>query len=366
MIEGGLKKIGVEDMERVLASKVYGARFGFTDDAFVLSGGTRTGDLPTQMQVLAAYLTEPAWREVAFARIKAAGRTIHDQYESTDSGVFARDMPGLTHSGDRRWTFPSREAIADGKLSDVQAAVGPQLANGPVEVVIVGDVTVDQAIAATAATFGALPRRAEPEPAPAAQRTVAFPKGTAEPVVLTHKGRADQSIGYMAWGTSDFWADPQRARITAVLREVMKLRLTEQLRETQGATYSPDVNSQHSLVWTGWGFVAANVEVPPDKLNGFFEDTLKIAADLRATEVDADELARAKKPRIETLQRARVTNGYWLGELSGAQADARRLDSIREMIPGTEKVTPADVKRVAETWLKPENAYRVVIRPAAP
>ena len=58
------------------------------------------------------------------------------------------------------------------------------------------------------------------------------------------------------------------------------------------------------------------------------------------------------------------TNGYWLGELSGAQTDARHLDVIREIIPGTEKVTAADVKRAAEAWLKPENAYRVVVRPA--
>jgi zinc protease len=125
------------------------------------------------------------------------------------------------------------------------------------------------------------------------------------------------------------------------------------------------VNSQHSLVWTGWGYLAANVEVPPEKLAGFFADTQKIAADLRTTEIGDDELSRAKKPRIEGIQRARVTNGYWLGELSGAQADPRRLESIREIIPGTEKVTAADVKRAAQTWLKPDAAYKLVVLPAA-
>jgi len=365
IIEGGLAKIGVEDMERVLASKVYGGRFGITDDSFVLTGGTRTGDLPTQLQVLAAYLTEPGWREAALARIKAAARTIHDQYEATDNGVMARDLPGLLHSGDRRWTFPSRDEMANARLDEIKGAIMPDLATGPVEVVIVGDITVDQAIAATAATFGALPHRAEAKPVPAAERAVRFPKAGPQTVTLTHKGRADQAIGFIAWPTSDYFADPQRARDTAVLREVMKLRLTDQLREAQGATYSPDVNSQHSLVWTGWGYLAANVEVPPEKLAGFFADTQKIAAELRTTKIGDDELSRAKKPRIEGIQRARVTNGYWLGELSGAQADPRRLDSIREIIPGTEKVTAADVKRAAQTWLKPEATYKLVVLPAA-
>jgi zinc protease len=365
VIEGGLAKIDVEEMERVLASKVYGGRFSISDDAYVLSGGTRTGDLPTQLQVLAAYLTEPGWREAALARIKAAARTLHDQYEATDNGVLARDLAGLLHSGDKRWTFPSREEMANAKLEEIKAAIMPDLSSGPVEVVIVGDVTVEQAIADTAATFGALPRRPDAEPAPASKRTVPFPKATPQTLTLTHKGRADQAIGFIAWPTTDYFADPQRARDTAVLREVMKLRLTDQLREAQGATYSPDVNSQHSLVWSGWGYIAANVEVPPEKLAGFFADTQKIAADLQAKPIGADELERAKKPRIEGIQRARVTNGYWLGELSGAQADPRRLDVIRQIIPGTEKVTAADVQRAAQLWLKPETAFKLEVVPMA-
>jgi zinc protease len=363
MIEGGLEKIGVEDMERVLAAKVYGARLSLTDDSFALTGATRTGDLPTQLQVLAAYLTEPAWREAAFLRIQAAGRTIHDQYESTDGGVLARDLQGIMHAGDRRWTFPSREEIAGADLADVKSAVMSQLRDGPVEVVIVGDVTVDAAIAQAAATFGALPPRRDATPASAEDRTVGFPKPSPRPVTLTHKGRSDQAIGYIAWPTTDLWEDTQAALDTAILREVMELRLTDELREGQGVTYSPQVTSQHSLVWKGWGYIAATVEAPPDKLGEFFADTVKIAEDLRAHEVSPDELRRAKQPRIESLQKARLTNGYWLDQLSDAQADPRRLDFIRELIPGTEKVTAADVMRAARMWLKPGAAFKLVVEP---
>jgi hypothetical protein len=59
VIEGGLARIDSEDMERVLVSKVYAARFGIEDDAYVLSGGTRPEDISIQMQVLAAYATAP-------------------------------------------------------------------------------------------------------------------------------------------------------------------------------------------------------------------------------------------------------------------------------------------------------------------
>ncbi len=70
----------------------------------------------------------------------------------------------------------------------------------------------------------------------------------ANPVKLTHKGRADQSMGYIAWRTGDFFANPQQARENAVMGEVLRLRLLDELREAQGATYSPSVGFSHSLV----------------------------------------------------------------------------------------------------------------------
>jgi zinc protease len=267
--------------------------------------------------------------------------------------VVSRDLASLLHPNDQRWVFPSREQIADAKLDDFKSIVSPALTSGPIEVVIVGDITVEKATQAVARTFGALP----PRPAQAAttgQRDIGFPAGVDKPVVLTHKGRADQSIGYLAWRTTDFYANPQRARDTAVMGEVLELRLIEELRESQGATYSPNVAYSHSFVWPNWGYVSASVEIPPEKLPAFFDDVKKIAADLRTKEISADELARAKKPRVDQIEKARETNGYWLSELSGAQADPRRLEATRAIISGTERVTAADVRTSAAAgWTCP-------------
>ncbi|WP_394763411.1 M16 family metallopeptidase [Phenylobacterium sp.] len=362
-IEGGLKQIDNEDTERVLASKVYSARFNVGEDAFILSGSTRTGDLPTELQVLTAYVADPGWRSEAFKRQQTAGKSVHDQMEGTDGGVMGRELSGLLHAGDRRFTFPSRDDIAKAQLGDLQAQIAPHLARDPIEVVVVGDVTVEKAIDAVSRTFASLPVRNAPEPVSAAQRAVGFPAANAQPLKLTHKGRADQAIAYVAWPTNDLWANPQQALENDVLGEVMDLRLIDELRENQGVTYSPSVQYNHSQTWTGWGYLSASVEVPPAKLDGFFRDVGKIANDLRTKDVTPDELNRAKKPRIDKLEKSRVTNQYWLQELSGAQADPRRLDFIRHIIPGTERVTAADVKRAAQLVLKDDRAYRLEVQP---
>lgn len=361
-IEGGLKQISTQDMERVLNGKVWNAGLGVEDDAFSLSGRTRPEDLDTELQVLAAYATEGGWRPEAFARIKTYYGTLHDQLQTTPSGVMGRDLGGLLHGGDGRWTFPTREQIASASLDQLKAAVAGPLATDSIEVVIVGDITVDKAIAAAAQTFGALPARADLPP-PAGADKASFPAPSATPVVRFHKGRADQGQLFMAWKTDDLFSDLQRARNTQILAQVMQLRLTDELREKQGATYSPSASATASVVFDRWGYLAVSVETPPDKVDGVIASIRKIAADLRDQPVTADELDRAKKPRIDQIVKARETNEYWLGTLSGAQTDPRLLDAARSVLAGLERVSAADVQKAAQTFLGDDRSWTMIVKP---
>ncbi len=360
--EGGLKQLSTEELERIMAPRIVGAGLGIDDDAFVLSGVTRPEDFAIQLQLLTAYLAEPGYRPEAFARWRTLGATLGEQYEATPGGVLRRDLPSLIRRGDPRWAFPDKAAIAASKPGDLPALLAGLNPASPIEVVIVGDITVDKAIDGVAATFGALNRPAAPKPA--ADSPVAFPAPTPRAVTLSHKGRADQAMGYIAWPTDDFFKDINRTRAVRVLGYVMQLRLTDQLRETQGATYSPSADSSASYVFPGFGFLAASVEMPPARLEGFFSDVEKIAADLRQNEVAADELARAKASRVQALLKAQQTNEYWAGALSGAQADPRRLDAARSAVAGLERITAADIRAAAQLYLEPEKEWRLKVVPA--
>lgn len=363
LVEGGLGQLTASDIERVLASRAYGASFAIEDDALVLSGSTRPDDLGVQLQVLAAYVTDPGWRPEAFRRMKGYAATLEEQYRATSGGVLSRELPGLLHDGDRRWTWPSTGEIASTRLEDLQALLAPALAEGQIEVVIVGDTTVEKAIELVAETFGALPGRPAPESDGLRADRVGFPAPKAEPVILRHRGRKDQAIALLAWPTDDLFSDLQRARNATLLAQILELRLTDELREKQGATYSPSVNSSHSAIWEDWGLISASVEIPPDLSDGFVRDTLKIAADLRARPPSEDELLRAKRPYLESLMKAQASNEYWLSQLSGAQTDPRRLDAARSVLAGIERVTPQDIQAAAQRFLQEDRVWRLLVLP---
>ena len=361
--EGGLDQLSVQDIDEVMNSKILSKNFGIGEDAYVLSGETRPEDMDAQLQLLAAYVAHPGWRPEAFDRMKKAGPTILDQLDATPAGVLSRDLGSLLHSGDRRWAYPGRADIAAETPDDLKTMLEPALANGPIDVVVVGDITVEKAIDAVGATFGALPPRSDSAP-PAASAAVAFPRPTPTPVVLTHKGRADQAIGLIAWPTDDFLSDTQRARTLSMLANVLQLRLLDQLRKAEGVTYSPSAQAVASSTLPHYGYLSARVEVPPAQLDAFFADVDAIVQDLKAKPVSADEFQRAQLPALDDLERRRQTNEYWLAALAGAQTDPRKVSAIRTSIAQVERVTPEDVQRAAQSYLVGDKAWKLEIKPA--
>jgi zinc protease len=357
---GGLGRLSYEDMQEVLAGTVYSVGAGQREDAFTLSGRTRPRDFARQMQVLAAYVADPGWRPTGWDRLRAYGGTIHDQLASTPEGVFRRDAEALLRSGDRRWAFPTREEMAASSIDDARRVLQPALATQPIELIVVGDITVEEAVKQAAATFGALPPRRLPTPAAEAAR-LRFPAGSLER--RTHKGRPDQALAFIAWPTADFYADQRRTRALNLLAQVMQLRLTDEIREKQGNTYSPGASHAPSEAFPGYGYLAAQVQAPPDKLEGFFADAIRIAADLRARRVEADELERARRPLVENLQRQRAGNEWWLGQLGGVAEREERAESLRVAVDQYRAITPAELQRAARDYLLDASAWRLLVTP---
>jgi zinc protease len=361
-IAGGFGKLTVEDSAQALAGKLYGVNFGVTDEAFRFTGATRPQDLATQLQVITAYLTDPGYRPEAFERLRATYLNALPQLEATPGGVFHRDAGALLASGDARFAFPTREDLLAAKPGDVRALLEQPLTHGRIEITIVGDVTADEAIARTAETLGALAPRPRDATVEAGEAQPSFPAPTAEPVLRYDTGRPDQAVDVLAWPATGFFSDMKTSRAAILAGEVLGNRLLDKVRIAEGATYSPETTVDLSQTFPDYGYILNMVEMPPAVIPGFFQSVASIAADLAATPISADELARAKNPRLAGLRRAQLTNEYWLGDLDDSQADPRRIALIRTTFPDYEAVTPADIQAVVRRWFKPDKAWELVVR----
>src|SRR5262249_52364380 len=140
-VTGGLKKLTYDDLARIMATKIAGINFSLGDDAFLFKGHTNKQDLDFELQLMAAYILDPGYRPEAVERSRLSFINALPQWAATASGVYSRDLSGLLHSGDPRFVTPSQEQIQAAKVEQLKAMLQAPLANGVIEITIVGDVT---------------------------------------------------------------------------------------------------------------------------------------------------------------------------------------------------------------------------------
>jgi zinc protease len=314
------------------------------------------------MQVLAAYVSDPGLRAESFEQVRGMVQSQLAQLGSLPMAVFQLNLQALLRNGDKRWSLPTMDDVKSAKPEDLKAILLPALARGAIEIEVVGDVTVKEAVEAVASTFGALPPRSTP-PKKAVAGDLKFPAAAA--VVLPHKGKAEQGIAAAAWPLTDVFAAGKQAAAQRLLAGVMQDRLKEILRERAGASYSVLIQTDHSAVFPGYGSFLAFADIPPAKAPLFYEGLAKILADLKKEPPTADEVDRARNPAVANFKQSQQTNVYWLGVLGQVRREPRSADVVRTTLGNLQEVSAAEIQKAANSLLVEDKMWKLLVQPAA-
>jgi len=359
----GLGAHSVDDIRTVLAGKSVGVGRGLGDTVTTLSGSTTPDDLELQLKLMTAYATDPGYRPEAQAQYDKYIRSWYPTLDSTPGGVASRDLGRILRSGDGRWGLPAEAELLDVDFDLIKSWMDENVLNGAIELTVVGDFDEDILIKAVAETFGALPERpATPYKPDPSLTSIKFPAGQTEPIVLTHAGDAETARLYVYWPAPDA-TDTLLSRQTQMLSNLFELRLTEVLREDEGATYSPGVSRSGSRLYKGYGFIGAQLEISPDRIDEIADRIREVAAQFRAGDIEQDVFDRAIKPTLENLETSLESNGLWMGVLSRAQTDDGPVERFRTRDEAYQTMTLEDLKPVAKQVFVPEDSLEIQILP---
>ena len=358
---GGLGKHSIDDLQRVLAGKTVDVTFGIGDDTFTFVGKTNRKNIRLQFELLAAFLSDPGWREDGLARMKMALPVIYQQVNHTPEGVMKARADAWAHGDDYRFTFPAQEEIAGRTIAEMKAWIGPQLQSGYLEIGIVGDLDLGEVISAATATIGALPARAKERPDTAALRALAFPKGTPEKE-FAFDSKITKSMALVYWPTTDRIKDVKLSRQCNLLGEILSDRVRKKIREELGESYSPRVASMMSDTWTGYGQMMAMMSAESKDAKKLGSIAREIAAELAAKGANADELDRARKPLLTAMEEQQRNNTWWLNTIVGpCQSRPERIEWARSMIGDYTSISLDDLNKLAAQYLKADAATAVSI-----
>ena len=137
-------------------------------------------------------------------------------------------------------------------------------------------------------------------------------------------------------------------------------RLYQEVREKQGVVH-------HADAWTyspgGSGLFGMSAMVDADKFTAARDALLAEIEKMKASPVSADELLKAEKQFISGLLSARKTMQGQAQDLGGSWLAANDLNFSARYLEAIKRVTPADLQRVARTYLTAENRTLYALLP---
>src|SRR5579863_1308272 len=274
--------------------------------AFHLKGEVASSDLLTEMQLLAAYARDPGFREDLPAKIAQVGPIIASQIEGNPASTFMR---GVQHTlfGARYQELPEGSDIEATIGNDVPEILGAALATRA-DVAIVGDISVENAVRATAATFAAGPHMRAARRAKI--RTPVLRQGT-PPFLFEHQGPADDAWLGEYWPLPDFVTNSRANRIAEVAAAVIEDRLRRVMPTSRNGAAAPAVRSVASLELRGRGKLGIALELHPAEIPAARTRIDGLVGDLAKGRTSADEVERARLA-VMTARTSEETSNDWL------------------------------------------------------
>lgn len=357
-IEGGLGQLDAEQLKNALAGRFAGLHFSIGEDSTYLGGSADTEELSLLFQLFTAYLNDFALRRESINLAKQSLLSWQSRGLVSIDDAISIQARSLFYAEDPRFALVPEASIAALDPVEIKAWLKWTLTDAPMEIALVGDFDIDQAIKIAAATVGTLPPREPPPFYPPVQlRDTAITQGYQ---VLSHEPK--RSLLF-AWPVHDL-ESARRRRTLEISSWVLQAKIFAQIREKLGLAYTPSSNRWISRSDPSRGFLQITLSVDFAHTDQAVNEVIKITQDLIRKGITADDLARAKEPAIQGVAAQLKSNPYWLQYVAGAaQTNPEAVTLPHTRLRDLQNISAAEVEAMFKEIFVPEKQILLFTAP---
>lgn len=360
-VGGGLGKNDIDDLRSVLSGSTATAAFSTATDYFGGQGSIVGKDMDKQLQLLAALITDPGYRDEAVRLFKKPLPEFYRRLDATPSAALSLGQARIMTDNDPRFVLPPLEKLEAADFASLKSALGDRLASGQIEIGLVGDLDEQAAIEAVARTFGALSQRRSNREDNTAARASRFAEVYGVHTLL-HRGEANQLAWRRVWPTTDD-GDFRLEQTLSLLADILQIRLLDELRENLGATYGASTSSDMSDVYKDRGMFSISTNGDVKDLEKIESTIDAVVNEILAAPVANDLFERARKPTLEKFADWRKRNPTWIGIVDEAQTAPDRLQRFRDNESQFRTITSTEVWEAAKRYLAKDKSYTFRVIP---
>jgi len=157
--------------------------------------------------------------------------------------------------------------------------------------------------------------------------------------------------------------NPKANMAMTVVREVLRLRYTEEIREKEGGTYGVSVSSQNAKYPKNEKTLQMSFDTDPDKAAYLKSIIYREIAKLAKQGPTAEELDKVVKNLLKDREQAKPNNSYWMTTLRDYYQNGINFDLPANYEDIINNMTIKDVKKFAKKYFAKPDLVDVVFKP---
>lgn len=332
-------------------------------DALAIEVTGAPEDLEAGLQEVHVLLTDGKIEDSAFNNWKLSTLQQIEMREKMPPFKAFEAMADLLSGGDPRQMPTSKANVEAQSVAEAQKWFERLCREAPIEVAVVGDITLEKAMPLVQTYIGSLPKRGRATDYLNKLRKLSRTTGplVRDVVVETMTPQAMAIAGFVGTEGRNI-ADTRAMEIAS---EILTSRLVKKIREELSIVYS--ISGRHNPAWIyeDAGRFGAGAPCDPANTTKVTEEVHKIYKDFAEAGPSAEELENAKKQIANNLDTEMKEPRYWWSVLRAHDLHGRNLNELKGEKEAYQGFTVEQIQKVFKKYYTPERQFSITSFPKA-
>ncbi len=357
--ESGFGDFDKSNLSKALAGKSVSSTPFIKELEEGISAYASPKDLETLMQLIHLNFTSPRKDSLTFQSYIAKNKGLYSNLLANPMVFFQKTILETIFQKNPRRSFPAVEDFDKINFDKSISFYKDRFNNaGDFSFVIVGNVDDENLAPLVEKYIASLPSTGKKELWK--DPKVAVAKGKINKEVTM--GAAPKTNVLYFYSGEKTWSKSENT-IFNLMSDVLNIKLRESLREDKGGVYGVSVSSEFSRIPTSEFSTLITYNADPSKAKEIEAAAMIVIEAIKKGDVDEATLNKVKETIKREVEVNLKENGYWVNEIIESITFNEPLQNTEEYLKAVQAITPAQIQKAAQEYLKGDNFIRVVMSP---
>ena len=342
----GLGEFDAISLRKALAGKQVGVGVSISSYSEAISGASTKADFETMLQLVYMQFVKPRFDAQQFALIMDRSALQLEAAQGQPNKIINDSVALISNNYHPRVFITTPDMLRAVKIEDVEAIYRDRFQDaGSFNFFLVGDIEADEAKPLIEKYIGSLPNVERKESW--VDHKIRPAKGTTTRDIDI-KFTTPKAIVSVAFH-KEMKAEPANILKANILRGILDLRYTTNIREKEGGTYGVSVRNGFSRIPVQKATMAMQFECDPAKAEHLKSLIYKEIEEIKANGVTEDEVQNIVKNLLKNREQGVKSNKYVISALTSyVQTGVNDTDpkNFEEIL---NKLTPKDIQKFAKS-----------------